>query len=83
MNSANTIIAALAHMLDGEPAPGFRTAEFDQLVAAALAIDRGAPGDDFHTLGTRTLHLLMARVQSSMCAEREVALMRDIGKSIC
>ena len=79
--TSDTVTRHLANMLDGQPVPPMRSADFAQLIAAlAYAVsDQG----ELERIGLDTTRLMLARADASIRAQRECALMIDRGNSLC
>lgn len=81
MNTPFEIITtALARALAGEPMPSFHSAEFRELVSAVNAVSC----DHFlhERIGREVLLMLLGATQSSMQAERALAVMRGNGEHL-
>lgn len=80
-NKIAIITAHLEQVVHGEPAPAFMSQEFGDLVGALTAIAGTASSEPFcqsvfASVGRQTVTLLLDRLQSSMEAERTLAIMR-------
>lgn len=79
------IEANLAQVIAGEPVPSFQGPEFAALMQAIKAMT--APDREAYmgreVLGAKVLQLLLERIDSSMQAERALAIMRHNAKPSC
>ena len=86
--SLEIVSDALRQMINGEPAPSIKSPEFADFMTAASAI--ATPGADgayqqslYASVGANALQLVLLRLNASVNAEREIALMRDKSRPMC
>lgn len=81
MSNIEKITSYLSAQLNGEPSPAMRSPERAEIMAAISDILNDP--DDRNQLALKVLGLVTQRLQVSLIAERQMAIMRDSGSWLC
>jgi hypothetical protein len=69
-----TILNELAHLIEGDPAPSFKSTETTDLVSAMASLEFPT---DHARVGAAVVEMLLGRLKATAIAERELALIND------
>ena len=87
-SNIETVNRAILQAFSGEPCPSFKSDEFAQTMSAVAEMTK-PPGNGeldrspVAQIGLQAARLILARLMTSMHAERALAVMRDDGNQPC
>lgn len=87
-NNLAIVTAHIEQIISGEPAPAFQSPEFREILSNLTQLSSTSSAEPFHqavfeSIGRRTVLLLLDRLNASMNAEREIAILRDNSRPLC